>query len=97
MDEIVSEGEISAACSKVAGEAVPAQGSRALEVAGLQAWYGDRHVLKDVSLTARTGRILAIIGPSGCGKSTFLKVFPMFWRQTQNVKQFSVCPVQLFM
>ena len=72
MDEIVSEGEVSAACSKVAGEAVPAQGSPALEVAGLQAWYGDCHALKDVSLTARTGRILAIIGPSGCGKSTLL-------------------------
>ena len=72
MDEIVSEGEVSAACSKVAGEAVLAQGSPALEVAGLQAWYGDRHVLKDVSLTACTGRILAIIGPSGCGKSTLL-------------------------
>ena len=72
MDEIVREGEISAACSKVADEAVSAQGSLALEVAGLQAWYGDRHVLKDVSLTACTGRILAIIGPSGCGKSTLL-------------------------
>ena len=72
MDEIVSENETGVARAKTAGEASPAQGSPALEVAGLQAWYGDRHVLKDVSLTARTGRILAIIGPSGCGKSTLL-------------------------
>lgn len=31
-------------------------------------------VLKDISLTATKGEIVAIVGPSGCGKSTFLRL-----------------------
>lgn len=38
-------------------------------------WYGDFHVLKDVSLYIPPLAITAFIGPSGCGKSTFLKCF----------------------
>jgi len=36
-------------------------------------YYGERHVLKDLSLTIPARRITALIGPSGCGKSTLLK------------------------
>jgi len=37
--------------------------------------YGDFHALKDVSLSARSNTITALIGPSGCGKSTYLRLF----------------------
>ncbi len=30
------------------------------------------HVLKEVSLSVRSGRVYSIVGPSGCGKSTLL-------------------------
>ena len=40
---------------------------------GLHAWFGERHVLKDVSLEIPAFAVTAIIGPSGCGKSTFLR------------------------
>jgi phosphate transport system ATP-binding protein len=36
-------------------------------------WFGERHVLQDVSLTFPVNQVTALIGPSGCGKSTFLR------------------------
>ena len=36
-------------------------------------WFGERHVLKDVSLQFPTNQVTALIGPSGCGKSTFIR------------------------
>ncbi len=39
----------------------------------LNAWFGDRHVLKDITLTVVLKRVTALIGPSGCGKSTFIR------------------------
>jgi phosphate transport system ATP-binding protein len=44
-----------------------------LKVERLQAWFGDRHVLRDVSLDVAGNSVMAVIGPSGCGKSTFLR------------------------
>ncbi len=44
-----------------------------MRTAGLHAWFGERHVLKDVSLEIPSFAVTAIIGPSGCGKSTFLR------------------------
>lgn len=35
--------------------------------------FGDRRILKDITLSIDTGRITSIIGPNGSGKSTFLK------------------------
>lgn len=42
-------------------------------ISNLNAWYGEKHVLKDVFLDIRQNRVTALIGPSGCGKSTFLR------------------------
>src|SRR5690242_6755185 len=45
----------------------------ALKVSDLSVFFGDRQVLKEVSLEIRARAVTAIIGPSGCGKSTFLR------------------------
>jgi len=45
----------------------------AVEVSGLNAWFGDHHVLKDVHMEARSETVTAMIGPSGCGKSTLIR------------------------
>ncbi len=42
-------------------------------VEALNAWFGVKHVLKNINLSFRENRITAIIGPSGCGKSTFIR------------------------
>ncbi|HTP27023.1 MAG TPA: phosphate ABC transporter ATP-binding protein PstB [Anaeromyxobacteraceae bacterium] len=44
-----------------------------MRVERLQVWFGDRHVLRDVSIDVPALSVLAVIGPSGCGKSTFLR------------------------
>lgn len=37
-------------------------------------FYGDNHVIKNVSLNIDPNTVTALIGPSGCGKSTFLRL-----------------------
>ena len=39
----------------------------------LNAWFGQNHVLKDISIGFRENEVTAIIGPSGCGKSTLIR------------------------
>jgi phosphate transport system ATP-binding protein len=46
---------------------------RRVEVSELRAWFGDKEVLKGVSVVAEPRTVTAIIGPSGCGKSTLIR------------------------
>lgn len=39
----------------------------------------DSHVLRDVSLVAKPGEIVALIGPTGSGKSTVINLIPRFY------------------
>ena len=40
---------------------------------GVNKYYGDFHVLKDINLTIEKGEVVVVIGPSGSGKSTMLR------------------------
>jgi phosphate transport system ATP-binding protein len=44
-----------------------------MEIEKINAWFGDHHVLKDISLIVQAQQVTALIGPSGCGKSTFIR------------------------
>ncbi len=44
-----------------------------LEVKGLNAYYGDSHILFDVSLNVARNEVVALLGRNGAGKSTTLK------------------------
>src|SRR6185436_5814399 len=44
--------------------------SEALTLEGIDALYGESHVLHGVSFTLRAGRVLALLGRNGAGKST---------------------------
>jgi branched-chain amino acid transport system ATP-binding protein len=44
-----------------------------IKVSNLNAYYGQFHVLKDVSINIREGEVVVILGPNGHGKSTLLK------------------------
>jgi phosphate transport system ATP-binding protein len=43
------------------------------EVENLNAWFGSKHVLKDINIKIREKAVTAIIGPSGCGKTTLIR------------------------
>jgi ABC-type multidrug transport system fused ATPase/permease subunit len=44
--------------------------------------YGERPVLREVSLQARAGQIVALVGPTGAGKSTLVNLLPAFYELT---------------
>jgi len=45
----------------------------AVEIAVLNKWYGEFHVLRDINLQVARGERIVICGPSGGGKSTLLR------------------------
>jgi general L-amino acid transport system ATP-binding protein len=45
----------------------------AVELAGVNKWYGKFHVLRDINLVVRKGEKIVVCGPSGSGKSTMIR------------------------
>ena len=45
----------------------------AVEMVGVNKWFGEFHVLKDVNLSVNPGERVVICGPSGSGKSTVVR------------------------
>ena len=50
-----------------------ARESNLLSVSRLEAWYGESHVLRGVSLDVRAGEVVTLLGRNGAGKTTTLK------------------------
>jgi len=44
-----------------------------VKISGLNKWYGDFHVLRDINLDVAKGERIVICGPSGSGKSTLIR------------------------
>lgn len=45
-----------------------------IEIKGVNKYFGDTHILKDVSLSVPQGAVYGLLGPSGCGKTTTVKI-----------------------
>jgi branched-chain amino acid transport system ATP-binding protein len=61
--------------------------SEALSLTGVNALYGDSHVLHDVSFALDAGRVLALLGRNGAGKTTTLKsIMGMVTQRKGSVK-----------
>jgi general L-amino acid transport system ATP-binding protein len=45
----------------------------AVDLIGVNKWYGDFHVLRDINLRVNRGERIVIAGPSGSGKSTMIR------------------------
>jgi branched-chain amino acid transport system ATP-binding protein len=61
--------------------------SRFFAVEGLQAWYGESHVLHGVTFEVPRGEVVTLLGRNGAGKTTTLKsIMGMVAKRTGSVK-----------
>lgn len=44
-----------------------------VSISGLNKWFGDFHVLRDIDMTVGRGERIVVCGPSGSGKSTLIR------------------------
>jgi general L-amino acid transport system ATP-binding protein len=66
MSEVAIDREVDRSKMSVSDEV-------AIEITGMNKWYGDFHVLRDISLTVNRGERIVVCGPSGSGKSTLIR------------------------
>ena len=52
----------------------------------LNAWFGSKQALNDISISLKANAVTAIIGPSGCGKSTFIRTLNRMHELVPNAK-----------
>ena len=45
----------------------------ALEISGLNAWYGESHILHGVNFTVQKGEVVTLLGRNGAGRTTTLR------------------------
>ncbi|OZI45365.1 ABC transporter ATP-binding protein [Bordetella genomosp. 5] len=45
----------------------------ALEISGLQAWYGESHILHGVNMQVAQGEVVTLLGRNGAGRTTTLR------------------------
>lgn len=45
-----------------------------LEAREINCWRGERHILRDVSFSVRSGEFLKLTGPNGVGKTTLIRI-----------------------
>ncbi len=45
----------------------------ALEIKGLQAWYGESHVLHGMDLVVQPGEVVTLLGRNGAGRTSTLR------------------------
>ena len=45
-----------------------------LEIRGLNTYYDESHILRDVDLAVKAGEMVCLIGRNGLGKTTLLKL-----------------------
>ena len=48
-------------------------GEPVIQISGMNKWFGQFHVLRDIDLTVYRGERIVICGPSGSGKSTLIR------------------------
>ncbi|MCM5558276.1 amino acid ABC transporter ATP-binding protein [Pleomorphomonas sp. JP5] len=53
--------------------AAATESETAVEMIGVNKWFGEFHVLRDVNLSVKRGERIVICGPSGSGKSTTIR------------------------
>ncbi|KMY86197.1 Branched-chain amino acid transport ATP-binding protein LivF [Candidatus Paraburkholderia calva] len=69
-----------------ARRSLDANGAPALEIAGLQAWYGESHILHGVDLKVNRGEVVTLLGRNGAGRTTTLRaIMGLTGRRTGSI------------
>ena len=69
------------------GRAMPRSGRALLEVSGLEAWYGESHILHGVGLEVAPGEVVTLLGRNGAGKTTTLRaVMGLVGRRSGSIR-----------
>ena len=55
-----------------------------IELAGIQKYFGEAHVLKEINLKVESGEKVVVIGPSGSGKSTLIRCMNLLEKPTSG-------------
>ncbi len=59
----------------------------ALEIKGLQAWYGESHILHDMNLSVAKGEVVTLLGRNGAGRTTTLRaIMGLTGRRSGSIK-----------
>ncbi len=68
-------------------DAAPGAAAPMLQVRGLNAWYGESHILHGVDFDVAEGEVVTLLGRNGAGKTTTLKaIIGLVSRRTGSVK-----------
>ncbi|AXG12203.1 ABC transporter ATP-binding protein [Intrasporangium calvum] len=73
--------------STTAAVLAPAR-TTALEVHGLDAWYGEAQALRDVSIQIHEGEVATLVGRNGAGKTTLLRSIMGLHRKVRGTVTF---------
>ena len=61
-------------------------GAAALDIRGLQAWYGESHILHGVDLRVERGEVVTLLGRNGAGRTTTLRaIMGLTGRRTGSI------------
>ncbi|WP_028203292.1 ABC transporter ATP-binding protein [Paraburkholderia nodosa] len=72
---------------ETAAAAGATESAKALEIAGLQAWYGESHILHGVDLSVGRGEVVTLLGRNGAGRTTTLRaIMGLTGRRTGSIR-----------
>ncbi|MDR2712319.1 MAG: ABC transporter ATP-binding protein [Clostridiales bacterium] len=63
---------------------MPSSDNVKVRVKNMTKYFGDLHVLDNISFDVRQGEFLCIVGPTGCGKTTFLNTLTHIYEATSG-------------
>jgi ABC-type multidrug transport system fused ATPase/permease subunit len=84
--DILDATEERAAASNTRPRSLPEPVRGAVRYEGINFGYGNgRAALKNISLEAEPGQMIALVGPTGSGKSTLVNLLPAFYEATSGL------------
>ncbi len=70
--------------------------TKALEIKGLHAWYGESHILHDMNISVEQGEVVTLLGRNGAGRTTTLRaIMGLTGRRTGSIKINGVESIQM--